>query len=200
MLRLKHNAALKRLASAVQLRPWPPCFQSLTANRSLPEFPRGAGFFDHKLTSPGQGRWKAFASTLFSAVLFQDPRRSNRRATAPCLRILRSRRLTYRSNPKPARIVTAGFSARQLPRKPSAIPVGRCTSKILALALPRMLPCGSPAVHLPKRSTEVNRHARPSRMFAGFNARFRPAFRRVKPPNRFSSGSLPVHPKKVNRC
>ena len=31
-------------------------FQSLTANRSLPEFPCGAGFFDHKLTNPSQGR------------------------------------------------------------------------------------------------------------------------------------------------
>ena len=85
LLQILINARLKRLAAAVQLRPWPPRFQSLTANRSLPEFPRGAGFFDHKLTSPGKGRRKAFASTLFSAVLFQDPRRSNKRETDPVI-------------------------------------------------------------------------------------------------------------------
>jgi hypothetical protein len=45
---------LKRLASAVQLRPWPPCFQSVTTNRSILVLPRGARFFDHKLTSLGQ--------------------------------------------------------------------------------------------------------------------------------------------------
>jgi hypothetical protein len=55
-----------------------------------------------------------------------------RRPMPPCLRIIKSRRLTYRSSPKPARTATAGFSARQLPPKPSAIPAGRCTSKTLA--------------------------------------------------------------------
>jgi len=31
LLKLQHKVALKRLASAVQLRPWPPSFQSLAS-------------------------------------------------------------------------------------------------------------------------------------------------------------------------
>src|SRR5271166_2147930 len=57
-LKLQVNLALKRLASAVQLRPWPPSFQSLTTNRVASALPQKATLADHKLTK-GAG---AFAS------------------------------------------------------------------------------------------------------------------------------------------
>src|SRR5438876_1490403 len=46
LFKIQHNVALKRLASAVQLRPWPPCFQSLSQILSVVPVRSQSAFLD----------------------------------------------------------------------------------------------------------------------------------------------------------
>jgi hypothetical protein len=56
--------------------------------------------------------------------------------------------------------------------------------------------CGCLAVNPPKKATEVNRRWAPSRMFAAYTVGFTIGFRGYNHHERFTSGSLAVHPPK----
>ena len=72
----RESAALKRLASAVRFRPWPPCFQSLTVPFPNDLVPIGSKTETNSLGLDSPGRYPAEAGvaalSFLQAALFSD--------------------------------------------------------------------------------------------------------------------------------
>src|ERR1700674_1372025 len=88
LLRLQHNVALKRLASAVQLRPWPPHFKAVNITFHFPYYPQFTRSCPHYCTKPVTGAvFSKFLTGSGSAAFL--PRNSNSK-NIPCASSLSS--------------------------------------------------------------------------------------------------------------
>ena len=78
MFKLQHKVALKRLASAVQLRPWPPHFKAVNSTFHFPYYPQFTRSCPHYCTKPVTGAvFSRFLTGSGSAAFL--PRNSNSR-------------------------------------------------------------------------------------------------------------------------